>query len=428
MQLKVLIMDAVFLYLKRCNTEFMKILAVFGQYNYGNTSRGLGYEYVNFIPSLKNLGHEVELFDSWDRSKYDNFSSLNKNLLEKIQSFKPDIILFVLFSYEIWSETLKIIRDSTPAFLINWGTDDSWRYEQFSKFVSRNFHLYVTTYQSAKSKSLRDGLSNFYLSQWAANSQKFSKPLPARECQYDVSFVGTCYGSRPKIVSQLKQSGINVRCFGFGWEGGPVSAEEIPQIIRNSVISLNFSDPPSGVTVLLSKTERQIKARIFEVIGSGGFLISQSADQIEFFYQPDKEIVIFECTEELIRKIKWFLERFDLRDSIAVQGYERTVVCHSYENRFREIISSLGLAKLTQKDDEYVIDLNQFNSIAKKHELSWYHYLIKWFLEFPCKLIYGHDRGPRAARRLLYELSWRVVGKKTYSVSGWPGRLFYKES
>jgi hypothetical protein len=33
-----------------------------------------------------------------------------------------------------------------------------------------------------------------------------------------------------------------------------------------------------------------------------------------------------------------------------------------------------------------------------------------------------------AARRFVFELSWRFAGARTYSASGWAGRMFYRES
>ena len=45
----------------------MKVLAVFGQYNYGDPHRGEGYEYANFIPTLKRLGYKVNFFESQNR-------------------------------------------------------------------------------------------------------------------------------------------------------------------------------------------------------------------------------------------------------------------------------------------------------------------------------------------------------------------------
>lgn len=48
----------------------MNILCVLGHYAYGDSARGEGYEYVNFIPALQRLGHRVTLFDSLDRNTH----------------------------------------------------------------------------------------------------------------------------------------------------------------------------------------------------------------------------------------------------------------------------------------------------------------------------------------------------------------------
>ena len=38
--------------------------------------------------------------------------------------------------------------------------------------------------------------------------------------------------------------------------------------------------------------------------------------------------------------------------------------------------------------------------------------------------IFGPQKGPRAARRMVFEISWRLWGRKTFQASGWPGRMF----
>ena len=54
--------------------------------------------------------------------------------------------------------------------------------------------------------------------------------------------------------------------------------------------------------------------------------------------------------------------------------------------------------------------------------------LLRGLLVLPCSLFWGRERGARAARRMLFELSWRLAGDHTYCAAGWPGRLFYHES
>ena len=82
----------------------MKILCVFGRYAYGDPLRGDGYEYTNFLPAFAALGHEIELFDSFDRRGYPDFADLNQRLLGRVIAFKPDVIFCVLMNYEVWSE------------------------------------------------------------------------------------------------------------------------------------------------------------------------------------------------------------------------------------------------------------------------------------------------------------------------------------
>ncbi|HEY5293656.1 MAG TPA: glycosyltransferase [Burkholderiales bacterium] len=407
----------------------MKILCVLGEHNYGDPSRGQCYEYVNFLPALRNLGHQVIFFESFNRSSYRDFADLNRKFLEKVQAEKPDIILCVLLlGYEIWLETFELVRQCCNAVIINWSTDDSWKYEQLSKLVAPAFDIYATTYPEAIAKSQRGGHSNFVLTQWAASAASLAKPLPAGECRYPVSFVGSCYGNRRKWISALEQRGIDVACFGHGWNNGPVRSEEIPKIMRESVISLNFGD--SGVVMrgLVPVRSRQIKARVFEAPGAGGFLMTESAENLDRFYRVGEEIVVFEGVSDLADKINYFLGHPEERDRIAMAGHVRTRNEHTYAVRFGHLLEIASRIKAARGERPCAIDFGKFDSVRKRYKTGLLLKLVKFVLLAPCMAAWGRNRGPRAARRFLFEISWRVVGKKTYSVSGWPGRLFYRES
>lgn len=406
----------------------MKVLCVFGQYNYGNPERGLSYEYANFMPALRNMGHEVLFFDSWGKSLYEDFSDLNRQLLHKVTEDKPDIIFCVLMGYEIWLEIFELIRCGSNAAIINWATDDSWKYDQFSRFVSPVFDAYATTYVSAMEKAEADGFDNFILTQWAANSEVMAEPLSADECQYDVTFIGSAYGNRKQWIGALKEHGIKVSCFGYGWPAGPVDAEEIPRIIRSSKICLNLADSGLVLEGGLPARSRQIKARVFEVPGAGGLLMTEPADQMEDYFDPDGEIVLFNGIENMFEKIGHLLANPDERDAIAKAGFLKTRQEHSYEERFRPLLEYAIRRRQARVKAEAEIDFTHFDGIAESHRFGLLLRILRSMLLFPCILIWGKQRGPRAARRFMFELSWRISGCKTYSATGWPGRLFYKQS
>ena len=406
----------------------VKILCVLGEHNYGDPARGECYEYGNFLPALRNLGHEVVFFESFNRNNYRDFADLNLRLLQTVQDEQPDVMLCVLLGYEIWLETFALVREGCNTVIINWSTDDSWKFEQFSRLVAPAFDIYATTYPEAIAKAERDGLSNFVLTQWAAGATGLAMPLPAGECRYPVSFVGSCYGNRQQWVAALKEQGIEVTCFGHGWPSGTVSSEEIPRIMRASVISLNFGDSATVLRGLVPVKSRQIKARVFEVPGAGGFLMTENAENLQRFYRIGDEIVVYEGIAELVDKIRYLLSHPEERDKIALAGHVRTKNEHTYDSRFRHLLECANRIRNTRAPQSCAVDFRKFESIRKRHETGLLLRLLKLALLAPCMLAWGRKRGARAARRILFEISWRMAGKKTYSVSGWPGRLFYSES
>lgn len=409
----------------------MKILCVFGQHNYGNPERGLSYEYANFIPALKNLKHEVVHFESWNRDRYANFADLNQAFLEAVERVRPDIIFCVLMHYELWLEVLETVRTRCPATLVHWGTDDSWKYEQFSRWVAPAFHLHATTAPDVIEKAQQDRLSNFHLSQWGASSVSLSEPLPASKCTYGVTFVGSAYGIRPRWIADLQKKGIEVTCFGHGWPNGPVKTEEIPRIVRSSLLSLNFADSGLHLGRFGFYRSRQIKARVFEVLGAGGCLLTEDAPHLSDYYRPDREIVTFQGLNDLVERINWIRSNPEKRDAIAFAGHERTVRDHTYEQRFSrllEIVMKQQHASTVGRDIDCSFDRQWFATLRRQHEIGRFLRVLRRVVIRTFSIFFGRQRGARAARRLVYELSWRVSGRNTFTSVGLPGRMFYQES
>lgn len=412
----------------------MKILCAFGQHNYGDPNRGEGYEYSNFIPTLRGLGHEVIHFETWRRDKYSDFAELNLEFLKTVERENPELIFCVLMQYELWLETLELVRRACPAIMVNWSTDDSWKYAQFSRFVAPVFHLYATTASEALQESREEGLSNFFLTQWAAGDKNLYAPLPSAQCRYQVSFVGSAYGNRTRWIAELGKRGIEVACFGHGWPHGAVSADDVTRIIRESAISLNFGDSEIMLNGLIPRRSRQLKARVFEVPGAGGFLLTEQADHLDDYYRPGREVAVFEGIDDLAQKIRHFLANPQERDEIAQAGHVRTRREHTYASRFQLLFKQIAMSEnkkeldVRRKVSDCRIDFSRFNDCTTAHRIGLAHRLFRQFLFVIGAVLFGRKKGYRAVRRLVFEISWRVAGARTYCASGLPGRLFYKES
>jgi spore maturation protein CgeB len=389
----------------------LKVLCVLGEHQYGDPSRGLGTEYAAFIPALRKQGHQVLHFESWNKQIYHDYAELNSKLLDVVESFRPDVMLTVHMEYELWLETLENIRARGDVATISWAADDSWKYREVSRFIGGAYHAMTTTYDYVVPRYHADGIQHVLLTQWAVSSDWLAEPLLAVQCLYPVSFVGAAHGDRKSIVATLREAGIEVACFGHGWPNGSVSMTEIPSIMRRSVISLNFSN---------SRGENQIKARTFEVPGSGGFLLTGQASGLHRYYRLGVDIAVFDGVDDLVGKVHHFLSHPDERDAIARSGFEHTRLKHTYEQRMAQVIEFALNAKMDSTP-------NMAPSFAKAlamHRVTLSLRMLRAVLLMISKLMFGAEKGPRAARRLVFELSWRLMGKRTFTAAGWPGRMF----
>jgi len=383
----------------------MKALCCFGRHSYGEPSRGLSPEYVAFVPGIESLGYTVELFDSLERGLYQSYLDLNLKLLNAIYNLKPDLFFCVHLQCEIWVETLIAARNIPNIKMVCWTTDDSWKYFQSSRFYAPFYDRIATTYDYMVAQYIKDGNNHVQLSQWAASKECLQAPATNGLYRYGVTFVGSAHGGRRRYIETLMSMGIRVECFGHGWERGPVTVDEMYTIFNSSVISLNFAN---------SRGKNQIKARAFEVPGAGGFLLTDAAPGIERFFELDEEIVCFKDIVDLAKKIRFYLANLDARDRVAAKGYSRVVRDHTYDARLAKLLnfSSFRTVPVVRND----LTLNAPQIIPLR--------FIRHLTVFLGYLLYGRNKGKRAAKRLIFELSWRLQGVKAFSSQGWLSRIF----
>ena len=77
--------------------------------------------------------------------------------------------------------------------------------------------------------------------------------------------------------------------------------------------------------------------------GIGGFLLTDGPPELRTYYRPGHELGLFDGKEELIRKVRFYLEHEDTRRAIVEAGYRRTLAEHTFEHRFNEIFAAMGL-------------------------------------------------------------------------------------
>jgi spore maturation protein CgeB len=322
------------------------------RHSYGNPEREFSYEYFNFYQVLKQMGHEVELFDYAAEIQSLGKEAMNKKLLAHVQDRRPTVTLFSLYANEFEPSVVQQLRQYTKTLCFF--HDDTWRVE-YSRYWAPYFDFFTTPDLHGEMKYRKVGLYSAIHFPFGCNEQIFRKmDIPKK---YDVSFVGSWHPYRQWLIERIRKAGIDVEVVGYRWPKGEIDQEGMVCLFNASRVNLNLSNSASWDARYLlssfraivnrlrsSKTIEQMKARIFEVNGCGAFQLSYYVEGLAQYYDIDREIGVYADVCDLIEKVKFYLAHEQLRESIAVLGLDRTLRDHTFVKRFQRVFQRMGVA------------------------------------------------------------------------------------
>lgn len=253
-----------------------------------------------------------------------------------------DIIVCYLSGHSTTPEVLAKIQ-SYGIPMINEALDDERKFRSRKgrdgirrglQQVCKYFTLSLTTSKSALIKYVVEGGTPMYKDY--AGNEKIYKNLDLEKI-YDVGFVGSDYGVRRKYVEYLRQNGINVYTKGEGWEEGFASGEEMIEIFNRLKIVLGFSTVGSTDDIYI------LKGRDFEVPLTGSFYITGYHEELKEYFELGKDIETYTSKEDLLKKVRYFLENEKERETIALCGYKKCLENYTAKKAYEKVFGYLGL-------------------------------------------------------------------------------------
>ena len=109
---------------------------------------------------------------------------------------------------------------------------------------------------------------------------------------------------------------------------------EMPKVFACSKINLNPS---------LRMIQTGIPLRAFDIMGSGGFLLSNYQEELTQYFVNEEDMVIYESVEDALDKIQFYLSHEELRTKIAENGRRKTLEEHSLQECFEKIVNVAGI-------------------------------------------------------------------------------------
>ncbi len=105
--------------------------------------------------------------------------------------------------------------------------------------------------------------------------------------------------------------------------------KEMPQVFCHSKINVNIT---------LRSIESGIPLRALDIMGAGGFLLSNYQSELAEYFQDGREMVLFDSDQDMLQKAEYYLCHDSEREQIALEGWKKVQQEFSYEKQLKKII------------------------------------------------------------------------------------------
>lgn len=293
---------------------------------------------------------------------------LNRDLIKAAAEFAPDMV-FVYRGTHITADTLKRIKRRQPSVtLVGYNNDDPFA-QGHPYSLWRHFFKAVPVYDlmlAYRNHNLNDFLQIGaqrveLLRSWydpARNHPVNLSDEDKRNYACDVVFVGHYEDDdRKRHLEELVRQGFTVRLFGPGYDWDPV-LKNSPELHAFVPIRLvwgeDYNKALCGAKIalcFLSKLNRDTYTRrCFEIPATGTLMISEYSDDLAGFYKEGEEADYFRNGDELVNKVRQYLDDEPRRLAVADLGYRRVSVDgHDVVSRMKQV-----LAWVTENNEQQI--------------------------------------------------------------------------
>jgi glycosyltransferase involved in cell wall biosynthesis len=168
---------------------------------------------------------------------------------------------------------------------------------------------YIPDFQKA-------GCQNVYWLPLGCDPEIHSQKTKTKE--YDIGFVGT-------LVDRRRIELTNKLYTEFNLHYEKVFLDDMANVFSKSKIVFN------------NAIKNDLNMRVFEVMSTGSFLLTDRAVGLEEMFVDGEDLAIYE-DENILEKVKYYLENEEERERIAKRGHQIVLKAHTYEHRCNELI------------------------------------------------------------------------------------------
>ncbi|MFC4323142.1 polysaccharide deacetylase family protein [Litchfieldia salsa] len=301
---------------------------------------------------FRDAGHEVKVSGPLDKL----------NLMTYVSNYNPDLIMTMGWGPETANrENQQRIAEVTKKLDIPhvyWATEDPTSTEIFSL-------LYIEATKPDFVFTICRDRVDFYQNKGIPSShldfgyhQSVHSPIKT-DPTYKASVAVVANGYAKKLgffpdhfrcqsmnilLSSLIKNHIKIDFYGNNWDQmKPILGYEIPKEWIKGYI--NYPDArkvysSADIILGLQNLPTQLTQRTYEVLGSGGFLLTNHTSEVINTFKNGRDLVTSSSPEETLELVDYYLKNPKAREEIRQNALE-TVKKHSYTERTKQIIEEL---------------------------------------------------------------------------------------
>ncbi|MEW9701665.1 glycosyltransferase [Paenibacillus sp. SI8] len=308
--------------------------------------------WIHGLPNgFRDAGHQVKISGRLTPQKIPRL----------IASFRPDLIITLGWTREHQPKKRKWIRKYVKQSGIPhvyWATEDPTHTQTFTLPYIRQVKpdFIFTICQRRVGEYQKMGFKAAHLD--FGYHPRVHHPVPVNaKYRADVAIVANAYPhilakytrhhrikSLHQLISPLVKNKIPIALWGRQWSqmkrllGAPIPRKWIRGYLHYTKANQVYSS--AQIILGLQNQLTQVTQRTYEILGSGGFLITSDTPEIRRLFKPGKHLITSKSPHDTLRLVRYYLNHPQKMRQIRTAG-KKAAAAHSYKQRALYMIRSL---------------------------------------------------------------------------------------
>lgn len=259
----------------------------------------------------------------WEVKPQDFYRGGNTSIMQVMKllpkGWNPDLYLWIETGLDNIPPDIKELKIPKACYLI-----DTHLHSDRHKEIARYFDFVFLAQKEHVEKFKAEGVKNVYWLPLGCDPEIHGKTEMPKK--YDVGFVGSVtsdHKRRKKLLDELSRH--------FNLFAGRKFMEEMALVFSRSKIVFN------------NAINNDLNMRVFEALCSGSMLITDKApgSGLEEMFEDGKHLVYY-ADDNLVAKVRYYLDHPDERVRIAMQGRLEALAKHTYDHRAQAMLSIIN--------------------------------------------------------------------------------------